>query len=96
MRGQIEFIFNGDLDKEFADDYIKTILQMMYMFHFVDSVVKCEVTQEGKEFLVDYNDCYVKSVYANSEEEAKRLVLDEKQGDTLYFSQEVNEVEVKQ
>jgi len=96
MRGQIEFIFNGDLDKEFADDYIKTILQMMYMSHFVDSVGKGEVTQEGKEFLVDYNDCYVKSIHAKDEEEARRLVIDEKQGDTLFFTQQVNEVEVKQ
>jgi hypothetical protein len=95
MKAQIEFTFSGDLDREFAQEYLENITKMMYMFHFVDAVTKAEVTQDTKEFVVDYNDCYVKSVFARDEEEARRLVIDEKQGDTLYFTQSVSQVEEK-
>jgi hypothetical protein len=95
MRGIIEFDFDECVDREFAEEYIKTINQMLYMFHFVDGVTKADIQEDAIEYLVDYNDCYAKSIRATSEDEARRLVLDEKQGDTLYFTQRVNKVEVK-
>ena len=95
MRAVFEIDLHEDTEKEFLDDYIQTIIKMFLMFGFVDSVTKAEIETEKKEFFVDYKDCYTKSVYATNEAEARRLVIDEKQGDTLYFHQEVNEIEVK-
>lgn len=94
MKAVIEVELQDDVEKEFLEDYLQAITKMFYMFHFVESVHKCDIVEE-REYLVDYNEKYCKAVMARDEAHAKQLVVDERKGDTLYYHIETLSVEPK-
>lgn len=94
MKAVIEFEFDECLEDEFAKNYLDTVKNVFHLFHFVDSVTKCELVDE-REYLVDYNEKYCKSVMARNEEHARQLVVDDRKGDTLYYSIETVSIEPK-
>lgn len=94
MKAVIEIELQDDVDKEFLEEYLQVISKMLHMFHFVESVRKCDIVNE-REYLVDYNEKYCKTVMARDEEHARQLVIDERRGDTLYYNIETVSVEPK-
>lgn len=94
MKAVIEIALQDDVDKEFLEEYLRAITKMLHMFHFVESVHRCEVVDE-REYLVDYSEKYCKTVMARDEEHARQLVIDERRGDTLYYNIETISVEPK-
>jgi hypothetical protein len=92
MKGVIEFEFDEYLENEFAEEYLQVITKMLYMFHFVASVDTTKLVDE-KEYLVDYVEKYCKTVKANNPEEARKKVLEERQGETLYFETNLHRIE---
>jgi hypothetical protein len=94
MKAIVEIALQDDIDKEFLDEYLQVVTKMFLMFHFVESVHKCEVVDE-REYLVDYNEKYCKTVMARDAEHARSLVIDHRKGEILYFNTETVSVEEK-
>jgi hypothetical protein len=94
MKYKFEITLEDGLEKEFAEEYLEVIIKMFYLCHFVEAVTKAEIVEE-KEFLVDYNEKYTKTVMARNAEEARKKVIDDKQGLTLYYETETCGVEEK-
>lgn len=94
MKAVIEIELQDDVEKEFLEDYLQAVTKMFYMFHFVESVHKCDIVEE-REFLVDYNEKFCKAVMARNAEEARDLVINQRMGKTLYHDTEAVNVEEK-
>lgn len=94
MKAVIEFEFDECLEDEFAKNYLETVGNMFHLFHFVESVTKCEIVDE-REYLVDYNEKYCKAVMARNADEARELVINQRMGKTLYHNIDTVSVEEK-
>lgn len=98
MKAVIEFEFEENIPKEFAEDYVEAIRKMLYMFHFVDGVTKFGVVEqdEEREFVVTYTATHSKLIKAKTRDEAERKVMDYREGESLTYDKDLVAINERQ